>query len=77
MSPPLIGPCMPENGKPDHHEHLRLVVMVILAVMLFSGALLALGHSVETALLSAGAAGLMACEVARRALGQQPGEAAA
>ena len=69
--PPPVDPCLPDPQPPrsGFGGRPRPTVVVVIIVLLFTGLLLWLGQDLQTALIGAGSACLVASEVAYRAFG--------
>lgn len=68
-----VGPCMPDPPDRDLSPEGQLcrpivVVVIIVVTFSFAGLVLTLGYDLRAALTDAVAAGVVAVEVARRAL---------
>jgi hypothetical protein len=71
--PPPADACQPDQHPPEKHppgpfDPYRPTVILVIIVVTFAGLLLALGYDLHAAVAGAGGAGLVAVEVARRAL---------
>jgi uncharacterized membrane protein len=68
MIPP-VDPCLPDPQLPRSRRLRRARVILLIILLFFAGLLLLLGQDVETALIGAGSACVVAGQVAYRLLG--------